>query len=121
MFDIGFWELALIGIVALLVVGPDRLPALARAAGIWLGRIRHFMASVKTDFEREMHAQEIKETLNKKTTDFKDAYDIVEESGKDISDIGIDLNKVDDELARATSNAGTEENLKKPSRSDDDQ
>ena len=38
MFDIGFWELSLLALVALLVVGPERLPKLARTAGLWIGR-----------------------------------------------------------------------------------
>ena len=38
MFDIGFWELTIIGVVALLVIGPERLPRVARTAGLWLGR-----------------------------------------------------------------------------------
>jgi sec-independent protein translocase protein TatB len=54
MFDIGFWELALIGILALVVLGPKRLPEAARAAGYWVGRIRHFIMNAKQDLDREM-------------------------------------------------------------------
>jgi sec-independent protein translocase protein TatB len=60
MFDIGFWELALIGVVALLVVGPERLPALARTLGFWLGKARRLMSSVREDIEREIRADEIR-------------------------------------------------------------
>ena len=56
MFDVGFFELLLIGIVALLVVGPERLPKLARTAGMWLGRGRRFIGSVKDDIDREIKA-----------------------------------------------------------------
>ena len=64
MFDIGFWEMALIGVIALLVVGPERLPALARNVGLWVGRIRRYVAHVKQDIEREIHADEMREFLN---------------------------------------------------------
>jgi len=65
MFDIGFWELALIGLVALLVVGPERLPKLARTAGLWIGRGRRMLSSVKAEIDREIKAEELKEILDK--------------------------------------------------------
>lgn len=65
MFDVGFWELALIGLVMLLVVGPERLPKLARTAGLWLGRGRRMLSSVKAEIDREIKADELKEILNK--------------------------------------------------------
>lgn len=65
MFDVGFWELSLIGIVALLVIGPERLPKVARIVGLWLGRGRRMINSVKADIEREIKAEELKEVLNK--------------------------------------------------------
>lgn len=63
MFDIGFWELALIGVIALLVVGPERLPAMARSAGLWVGRIRRYISHVKDDIEREIRAEELREMM----------------------------------------------------------
>lgn len=65
MFDIGFWEMALIGLVALIVVGPERLPKLARMAGLWLGRGRRMLSSVKEEIDRELKAEELKQILNK--------------------------------------------------------
>lgn len=63
MFDVGFSELVLILVVALIVVGPERLPRLARTAGIYLGRARRAIASVKADVQRELAAEELKRTL----------------------------------------------------------
>lgn len=63
MFDIGFWELMLVGVIALLVVGPERLPGLARTAGIWIGRMRYFVNNVKADINRELKADELKRIL----------------------------------------------------------
>lgn len=65
MFDIGFWELLLIGVVALLVIGPDKLPGLARTAGLWLGRARHFIGSVKADIDRELRADELRRAVER--------------------------------------------------------
>jgi len=65
MFDVGFWELALIGLVMLIVVGPERLPKLARTAGLWVGRGRRMLSSVKAEIDREIKAEELKEILNK--------------------------------------------------------
>ena len=53
MFDVGFFELMLIAVVALLVVGPERLPRLAKTAGLWVGKAKRFVSNVKTDIEQE--------------------------------------------------------------------
>lgn len=63
MFEIGFWELVMVGVVALLVVGPEQLPGLARKAGFWLGKARRMIAEVKADVDRELHLEEIKQSL----------------------------------------------------------
>lgn len=61
MFDIGFWELALIGVLALIVLGPKRLPEAARFAGRWVARIRNMIASVKEDFDEHLKSEELAE------------------------------------------------------------
>jgi sec-independent protein translocase protein TatB len=61
MFDIGFSELVLIGILALLVLGPKRLPEVARTAGRWMAQLRRFVTNVKQDFDRELHGSELSE------------------------------------------------------------
>ena len=80
MFEIGFWEITLIGIVALLVVGPERLPALARTAGYWVGKLRRMVAQVKEDVEREIHADELKRTLEAKKEELSDVYSAIDEA-----------------------------------------
>jgi sec-independent protein translocase protein TatB len=66
MFDIGFSEIVLIAVVALVVVGPREFPALIRNIGSWLGKTRQFMNAVKTEFDREINkADEIKRLLAK--------------------------------------------------------
>lgn len=63
MFEIGFWEMVLVGVVAMIVVGPERLPGLARTAGLWLGKARRMVADVKAEVDRELHLEEIKQSL----------------------------------------------------------
>jgi sec-independent protein translocase protein TatB len=64
MFDIGFWEIFLIGILALLVIGPERLPGAARSAGYWVGRARRYIEGVKSDVESEFDVSEFKRLLH---------------------------------------------------------
>lgn len=63
MFDIGFSELVVIGIVALVVLGPERMPKAARFAGLWVRRARAQWHSVKAELERELAAEELKRSL----------------------------------------------------------
>jgi sec-independent protein translocase protein TatB len=67
MFDVGFWELLLIGLVALVVIGPERLPKVARVVGLWVGKARNTLGSVKAEIDRELKAQELKEIIDKQT------------------------------------------------------
>ena len=60
MFDVGFSELVLIGIVALVVIGPERLPKVARMAGHLLGRMQRYVNDVKADINREIQLDELK-------------------------------------------------------------
>jgi sec-independent protein translocase protein TatB len=71
MFDIGFWELLLIAIVALVVVGPERLPKFIRVTGLWVGRANASIRSIRNDISRELREEELKQTLNK-TVDLSD-------------------------------------------------
>jgi len=60
MFDIGFTELIVIGVVALIVIGPERLPKVARTAGHLYGRMQRYVSSVKSDISHEMELDEIR-------------------------------------------------------------
>jgi len=59
MFDVGFSELIVIGVVALVVIGPERLPKVARTLGVLVGRLQRYVAQVKADINREMDAAEL--------------------------------------------------------------
>ena len=60
MFDIGFSELMVIGLVALIVIGPERLPRVARTLGILAGRLQRYVADVKADINREVELDELR-------------------------------------------------------------
>ena len=60
MFDLGFSELIVIAVVTLIVVGPERLPKVARTAGHLLGRLQRYVSDVKSDIQREMQLEELK-------------------------------------------------------------
>ncbi|MCO8167616.1 Sec-independent protein translocase protein TatB [Pseudomonas sp. 21LCFQ02] len=64
MFGISFSELLLVGLVALLVLGPERLPGAARTAGLWIGRLRRSFNAIKQEVEREIGADEIRRQLH---------------------------------------------------------
>lgn len=78
MFEIGFWELVMVGVVALIVVGPERLPGLARTAGLWLGRARRMLAEVKAEVDRELQLEELKQSL-RRSADGGSVKDLVDE------------------------------------------
>ena len=61
MFDVGFWEIAIIAVIALIVVGPQRLPHFARTAGLWVGKARRMVSDVKADIDREVRESELAE------------------------------------------------------------
>jgi sec-independent protein translocase protein TatB len=60
MFGIGFPELLLIGVVALIVIGPERLPKVARTVGAWVGRLNRYASQIKADIDRELRLDELR-------------------------------------------------------------
>ncbi|MEN8133089.1 MAG: Sec-independent protein translocase protein TatB [Pseudomonadota bacterium] len=80
MFDFGFWELILVMVVALLVVGPERLPGLARQAGLWAGKAKRFVNSVRSDIEREIRADDLKKMLNQQQNEIQELKGMIAET-----------------------------------------
>ena len=72
MFDAGFWELTLIFVLALLVVGPERLPGLARKAGLWVGKARRFVTNVRSDIEQEFRTEDLEKMLNQQKDEIQE-------------------------------------------------
>jgi len=109
MFEVGFWELVLIAVVALLVVGPERLPGLARTAGLWMGRIRRLAQSVKQDISRELAAEELQRTLNKQAT-IPELEEITEETNSAIQEVKQKLGPEYQQPAEKTAGEGQRSN-----------
>ena len=85
MFDSGFLEMLVIGIIALMVVGPERLPGLASKAGKMVGKMKAFVANTREDIEKEIRAEEMQSMLSKQKEEISELRDMVQNSGKDIT------------------------------------
>lgn len=90
MFDVGFSELMLIAVVALLVLGPERLPKVARTAGHLLGRLQRYVNDVKADINREMQFEELRKMQQQIETSARDFETSV---NKDLTSVETDLNR----------------------------
>ncbi|MBU2640734.1 MAG: Sec-independent protein translocase protein TatB [Thiobacillus sp.] len=88
MFDIGFSEMVVVGVVALIVIGPERLPKVARTAGHLYGRLQRYVSSVKSDISQEIQLDEIRRAGQ----DFKESIQSA------ASDVGQQATVVDDYL-----------------------
>ena len=91
MFDIGFSELLVIGVVALIVIGPQKLPRVARTVGHLAGRLQRYVADVKADINREVELEELRkmrDSMQKAASDMQSSFDS-------------ELNKTADELNKA--------------------
>ena len=100
MFDFGFWELTIIMVVVLLVVGPERLPVLAGQAGKWIGKAKRIINSIRTDIESEIKAAELKEILEKQQNEIGELKEIIQDTKNEIEN-EFDQQKGDRELIKA--------------------
>ena len=64
MFDIGFWELVVIGVIGIVVIGPERLPEVVRSALIFIRKIRRAFSDVRADIERELDLDDMRKILH---------------------------------------------------------
>lgn len=86
MFDISFSELALCFVVALVVLGPERLPKLARTLGRWSGQARSYMRHLTAELERESHVAELKQQLESARREVESTGREIESSARRIED-----------------------------------
>ena len=99
MFDVGFSELLVIAVVALLVLGPERLPKAARFAGLWVRRARAQWNSVKSEFERDLASDDLKRSLRETQDSLREAQDSLRNAG---SRLRRDFDSVGDDVMRGT-------------------
>lgn len=98
MFDVGLSELMVIAVVALIVIGPERLPRVARTAGHLLGRLQRYVSDVKADINREMQLEELKKLQQQVASQVSDI-----ESG-----ISHEMREVEKSIGRAIEPVATE-------------
>lgn len=97
MFEVGISELALIGVIALIVLGPERLPKAARMAGALLRRLRGSWTSLRYELEREVAADEIKRSLREVNASVQEANParVLREAADDVVAVVEDVKKSD--------------------------
>ena len=102
MFDFGMWEIAIIFVITLIVVGPEKMPALARKAGLYVGKFRKFVSKIKNDINSEIEAEELKEQLSIKNEELlvsqtldeaKSGIDEIKHEASEISNLSSNANK----------------------------
>ena len=111
MFDIGFSELLVIGVVALIVIGPEKLPRLARTLGHLAGKLQRYVSDVKADINREIELEDLKkmrDSMQQAASDFQGNF--TSEVNKTEAELkkaaeDLDLNKTTDEITQSL-NAG---------------
>lgn len=84
MFDIGVWELFVIGVVALIVIGPEELPRVARTTGHLLGRLRRYVSDVKSDIGREMEMADLKRMQETVTESARELHQSLNEQAREL-------------------------------------
>jgi Tat protein translocase TatB subunit len=83
VFDVGFTELLLIGIVALVVIGPERLPAVAKTAGQWIAKLQKFVRGVKTDIASELESGDLKKLIGDQREQINELLQMVNTAKKE--------------------------------------
>ena len=95
MFDISLAEIAVIGVVALVVIGPKKLPEVARFAGYWLGKVRNMIAKAKSDMNREFKTDDLRNLLTQQQGEMQELRKIIDETRSsfeaDVKDLGLNL------------------------------
>ena len=90
MFDIGFWEILLILVLALVVLGPERLPQAARSVGYWVGKARRYVEGVKHQVETEFDSSELKRLLRNQEVQIKELQNKMTDTGKSVAGVYTD-------------------------------
>jgi sec-independent protein translocase protein TatB len=109
MFEVGFSEICMIALVALLVIGPEKLPKVARMAGFWIAKSKRMVASVKQEIHEEFQAEELRQSLQNKTG-FSEFKKLVEDTSDDLRGIKDSLSQHPETRASVTQkNPGQDE------------
>jgi sec-independent protein translocase protein TatB len=121
VFGFSIWEIFLILVIALLVVGPERLPGLARTIGTWVHKIKRFVANAKAELDSEFNFQDMKDILNSQESEISKLRALVEETRQEVSESGRKVvDAVDDAEASLRTAAQAEQVTASPLKAIDD-
>ncbi len=95
MFEVGFSELLMVGLIALLVIGPERLPKAARIAGFWLGKARATITSVKAEIKQELQAEEMRQLLQQQQSIADELQQVAQDAKAVLDDSRVNLQSDD--------------------------
>ncbi len=84
MFDLSFWEIVVIGIIAVIVVGPERLPGMAYTAGKWITKVKRFVANARAEVESEFNTAELRKLMSMQEEEMQKLRKLVEETRHDV-------------------------------------
>jgi sec-independent protein translocase protein TatB len=90
MFDIGFWEILLILVLALVIIGPERLPGAARKAGLFVGKARRYIEGVRSEVEQELDVNEFKRLLHNQEVQINELQQQIKSS---VDNVGAGITK----------------------------
>jgi len=93
VFDVGFTEILMIGVVALVVIGPERLPDVARTAGSWIGKMQRFVRGVKTDLASELQSGDLQKLIGDQKEQIDELRKMVKSTTRDIESSTTDIVK----------------------------
>jgi sec-independent protein translocase protein TatB len=106
MFDFGFTEMMIIAVIGLVVIGPERLPKVAKQAGQWLGKLRRYVDDVKSDINRQMELQELKNLQGELT---ETAREVESSMQSTISQVQSDFEEVQQSIGGGTASGSAAE------------
>ncbi len=90
MFDVGFWEILLILVLALVIIGPERLPGAARKAGFFVGKARRYIEGVRSEVEQELDVNEFKRLLHNQEVQINELQQQIKSS---VDNVGAEIKK----------------------------
>jgi sec-independent protein translocase protein TatB len=104
MFDIGFSELLVIGVVALIVIGPEKLPRVARTVGVLAGRLQRYVSDVKADINREIELEELRkmrDSMQQAASEFQSSVQSeVSKTEAELNQTAAELNKTVEDVVK---------------------
>ena len=96
MFDIGFWELVLISVIAIIVVGPDKLPSFAKNMGYWTGKIRRLINNTKRELSQELNLDN-NNSLEQKLNDLDELMENAPDQDRELTNKKSSAEKIDNQ------------------------